>query len=399
MLNRKKNEYKKNFIGIILLGIVLRFLLLLVIGTDKQNDWEYGIIAENIVNGKGYSFYYIEDGRIIHDIKKDTNPAPSAYMAPGYVYVIVLVKYISSPPIENFVAFGFNLLFYIATMFYLFKVALTIFNNKIAFISIIIYAIIPEFIYSTYSLGTTQIYHLLLIAIVYYSLKETNSKMLLLPVLFGIALLFRFELFILLVLAALLMFYRKKFTQVLLILIIPTMFISPWIIRNYQTFDEFIPFSTTGGLNLFRGNNDIVIGGWHNFNTLEIISEFDGDTNKVELFLNNMYKNEALNYITDDISVSGINFIQKLFYYWFLNPIEEKSLNPIYFIPWFLMLSLAIMGFMKKKKIPTIVIIVISFHTLLAVVFIPLLRYQSMMKIVLIPFVAYGIIELLKKDK
>lgn len=399
MLDWKKNEYKKNFIRIVLLGIVLRVLLLLVIGTDKQNDWEYGVIAENIVNGKGYSFYYFEDGRIIHDIKKDTNPAPSAYMAPGYVYILVLVKYISSSPIENFVAFGFNLLFYIATMFYLFKVALTLFNSKIAFVSIIIYAIIPEFIYSTYAIGTTQIYHLFLIAIVYYSLKETNSKMLLLPVLFGIALLFRFELFLLLVLVAILMSYRKKFTQALLILIIPTLFISPWVIRNYQTFDEFIPFSTTGGLNLFRGNNDIVIGGWHNFNTLETISGFDGDTSKVELFLNDMYRNEAISYLTSDFSVSGIKFIQKFFYYWFLNPIEDNALNPIYFVPWFLMLSLAIMGFIKKKKMPTIVLIVISYHTLLAVVFIPLLRYQSMMKIVLIPFVAYGIIELIRKNK
>lgn len=399
MLDWKKNEYKKNFISIVLLGIVLRVILLLFLGTGGQSDWEYGIIADNIVDGKGYSFYYFDEGKLTHEIKESSNPAPSAYMAPGYVYLLVAIKFISNSHIENYIAFGFNIILFIATMFYLFRITESLFNRKVAIISILIYAIIPEFIYTSYSIGTTQIYHLFLTLIIYYSLKSTNANKFILPVELGIAILFRFELFLLLMMIVILMIIRKNYTQVLLLIVIPTLFLAPWVIRNQQVFHEFIPFSTTGGLNLYRGNNEIMIGGWHNFNTLEKLNNFKGDTSRIELFLNDMYKKETVNYITSDYTVSTVNFVKKFFYYWFVNPNEEKALNLIYIVPWFFLLSLSIMGFVKRKKLPTIIAMIIIYHTILAIVFIPLLRYQNMMKIVLIPIAAYGLIEILKKEK
>ena len=399
MLEWKKNEYKKNFLSIVLLGIVLRVILLLFLGTDGQSDWEYGIIAENIVDGKGYSFYYYDEGKLTHEIKEGSNPAPSAYMAPGYVYLLVAIKLISNSHLENYIAFGVNLILFIATMFYLFRIAHSLFGGKVAVVSILIYALIPEFIYTSYSIGTTQIYHLFLVLIIYYSSKGTNANKFILPIILGIAVLFRFELFLLLVMITLLMLIRKNYSQALLLLVIPTLFLSPWIIRNQQVFNEFIPFSTTGGLNLYRGSNEIMIGGWHNFNTLEKLGNFEGDKSRIELFLNDMYKEETINYITNDYSVSTINFGKKFFYYWFINPNEEKALNIMYIIPWFVLLSLSIMGFVKRKKIPTVISTILIYHTIVAIVFIPLLRYQNMMKIVLIPIAAYGLIELLRKEK
>lgn len=399
MLEWKKNEYKKNFISIVLLGIVLRVILLLFLGTGGQSDWEYGIIADNIVDGKGYSFYYFDEGKLTHQIKESSNPAPSAYMAPGYVYLLVAIKFISNAHLENYIAFGFNIIFFIATMFYLFRIGESLFNRKVAIISILIYALIPEFIYTSYSIGTTQVYHLFLTLIIYYSLKSTNANKFILPIVLGIAILFRFELFLLLMMIVILMFIRKNYSQVLLLIVIPSLFLAPWVIRNQQVFHEFIPFSTTGGLNLYRGNNEIMIGGWHNFNTLEKLSNFKGDTSRIELFLNDIYKKETVSYITSDYSVSSINFVKKFFYYWFVNPNEEKALNLMYIVPWFILLSLSIMGFVKMKKLPNVITLIIVYHTLLAIVFIPLLRYQNMMKIVLIPIAAYGLIELLRKEK
>ncbi len=398
MLDWKKNEYKKNFLSIVLLGIVLRVILLLFLGTEGQSDWEYGIIAENIVDGKGYSFYYFDEGKLTHEIKEDSAPAPSAYMAPGYVYLLVAIKLISNNHLENYIAFGFNIIFFIAAMFYLFRIAHNLFGGKVAVVSILIYAMIPEFIYTSYSIGTTQIYHLFLALIIYYSLKGTNTNKFILPIILGIAILFRFELFFLLIMITLLMLIRKNYSQALLLLVIPTLFLSPWIIRNQQVFDEFIPFSTTGGLNLYRGSNEIMIGGWHNFNTLEKLGSFRGDTSKIELFLNDMYKEETISYITSDYSVSTLNFGKKFFYYWFINPNEEKALNIMYVAPWFILLSLSIVGFLKRKRVPTIIATILVYHTLLAIIFIPLLRYQNMMKIILIPIAAYGLIELLRKE-
>jgi dolichyl-phosphate-mannose-protein mannosyltransferase len=399
MLDWKKNEYKKNFLSIVLLGIVLRVLFLLFMGTEAQSDWEYGIIAENIVDGKGYSFYYFDVGKLTHEIKENSNPAPSAYMAPGYVFLLVAIKFLSNNNLENYIAFVVNILFYIAIMLYLFKITKILFNDKVALTSILIYTLIPEFIYTSYSIGTTQIYHLFLTLIIFYSLKSTISSKYTLPIIFGIAILFRFELFLLLMMIVILMLIRKNYAQVLLLILIPCIFLTPWVIRNQQTFKEFIPFSTTGGLNLYRGSNEIMIGGWHNFNTLEKLNNFKGDTSKIELFLDEMYKEEVFNYLKSDYKRASINFVKKFFYYWFINPNEEKALNMMYIAPWFILLSLSIVGFLKRKRLPTIITTILVYHTLLAIMFVPLLRYQNMMKIVLIPIAAFGFVELIRKKE
>ena len=74
----KKNEYKKIFIGILLFGILLRVIFFFIQGAGNQNEWEYGDIAENIINGKGYSFYYFEENNLTHKYNENASPSPSA---------------------------------------------------------------------------------------------------------------------------------------------------------------------------------------------------------------------------------------------------------------------------------------------------------------------------------
>jgi len=55
--------------------------------------------------------------------------------------------------------------------------------------------------------------------------------------------------------------FRKEGTKLLLGLAIPVVAVavlSPWAIRNYYVFGEFIPFSTMGGSALLQGNNRLV---------------------------------------------------------------------------------------------------------------------------------------------
>src|SRR5262249_50700161 len=35
--------------------------------------------------------------------------------------------------------------------------------------------------------------------------------------------------------------------------------LTPWVVRNYRVFGEFVPLSTTGGSALLQGNNDVVV--------------------------------------------------------------------------------------------------------------------------------------------
>jgi hypothetical protein len=190
--------------------------------------------------------------------------------------------------------------------------------------------------------------------------------------------------------------FRKEYKKAILLIVIPTIFLSPWAIRNYVVFNEFIPFSTSGGLNLYRGNNAIEIGGWHNVHTLSKIHSFSGDTSKIELFLNKMYKEEAFDYLNGDIGEVATNFGKKIFYFWAFNPNEGKFDIVAYGIPWAIMLFFAIFGFVKSENKSSILCAILLYHTAVAAVFVPLLRYQTMMKVALLPYLGYGIYSLFK---
>ena len=399
MIDWKKTQYKKILISILAIGIVLRIASVIVLGQEKQNTWEYGTIAENLANGKGYSFYYFDGVNIKSEYREDKSPAPSAYMAPGYVLTLYLFKTISSDNIYKVLVFFFNLLLFTITVLLLFNFTSWLTNDKAALFAVTMYCFIPEFIYTTYSLGATQLYHFFIIAIFYFALVKTKRNSIYLAIIFGVAILFRFELILLLIFFSVYFLFKKEIKKVILLAIIPTMFLSPWIIRNYTVFDEFIPTSTTGGLNLFRGNNNVIIGGWHNFETLDKVRSYNGDKDMIELYLSEMYKEEAITYITEDFGRTTLNFGKKFFFFWILNPNEEESISIIYIIPWFILLSLSVVGFYKIKDKNSLIKLYFIYHTTLAVVFIPLLRYQTMMKVMLIPFAAYGIYQLLNANK
>lgn len=56
--------------------------------------------------------------------------------------------------------------------------------------------------------------------------------------------------------------FRKEATKLVLGLVIPLValaVLSPWVIRNYFVFGEFVPFSTMGGSVLLQGNNRLVV--------------------------------------------------------------------------------------------------------------------------------------------
>lgn len=399
MIDWKKTQYKKFLFSFVAIGIVLRLASVGILGQEQQNTWEYGTIAKNLANDKGYSFYYFVGNDIESEYSSSKSPAPSAYMAPGYVLTLYLFETVSPDEYFKHLVTLFNLFIFTITILLIFNFTSWLTNEKTALFGVIIYSLVPEFIYTTYSLGATQIYHFFIISIFYLALVHKSKSETFLAVVFGIAILFRFELILLLVLFAAYYIFKKSIKKSLLLIIIPTLFLSPWVYRNYIVFEEFIPTSTTGGLNLFRGNNDVIIGGWHNFETLEKVRNYTGDKDKIEIYLNQMYMEEAVRYINEDYLRTAANFSKKFFFFWVLNPNEDESTNIIYFVPWFLLLSLSIIGLYKcRKKNDKLVLLYLSYHSILAVIFIPLLRYQTMMKIMLIPFAAYGIYLLLKTN-
>jgi len=104
----------------------------------------------------------------------------------------------------------------------------------------------------------------------------------------------------------------------------------------------------------------------------------------VDKALRNIYRNpvEELGYV-----------LEKIYDLWLFNPDDLRSANYFYLIPWFILITLFLLCLIKsfnwnKQKFIFLFLIYIN---LIVIVFFCLPRYQTMMKIALIPFAGEGI--------
>lgn len=385
MIDSRVNiKNKKILTGIIILGVALRIIsVFFYIGLDKLDQQEYGDIAENLVNGKGYSFYYYQNGSLEHDYDKNSEAQPSAYMPPLYTLIIAPLKISDDLVVENTLLACLNLMFFVLTCILLLVIVKMLFGYRASIFAALIYCIIPEFVYATTSIGTTQLYHLLILVFIYALLTKKSIPFI--SISLGLLLLLRFELILLVPILLYYLINKLGRRKTLLIISIALMFLMPWIIRNFIVFNEFIPFSTSGGLNIYRGNNEQVLGNWHNEKTLEFINNSEG-LELIEPRLSDKYKEEFYEFITVNPGKAIINFGKKIFYSITIYPIDKNTLSPLYYIPWFFLLITSIAGFRKDKS--ELLYYFIGFHLIIAVIFLPLPRYMTMMKLFLIPYSA-----------
>jgi hypothetical protein len=172
------------------------------------------------------------------------------------------------------------------------------------------------------------------------------------------------------------------------------------VVRNYQVFNEFVPLTTSGGLNFYRGNNAERLGSWGNDITNKEIIDIKRD-NKFELNLNRVYLTNALRYIKNNPGPAVRDMFVKIYHLWVIDTFDNRSYLWTYILPSIFILILFIFGFIKSYSWESYryVYLFLIYSTIIAAVFFTLPRYQTMMKILIIPFAAYGIEMLVNKFK
>jgi len=115
--------------------------------------------------------------------------------------------------------------------------------------------------------------------------------------------------------------------------------------------------------------------------------------NSFEINMNRIYENKAYNFIKNNPVKFIENAAIKFGYFWLFNWNEKRTNNFLYIISTLFLLISFIYGLIKSfswKKYSYFYLFFI-YSTLIAVIFFPMLRYQTMMKIMMVPFCAYGI--------
>ncbi len=236
-------------VGIFILSLALRIFWVLLFQDPVSGDplW-YHKTAIALLEYKDY-------------VKSPFNE-PTAWRLPGYTLVLAVLYFIFD---ESIVLAGiFNailgstiaLLIYCLARFYL--------SKKLSLLCSLIYCLWPSSIIVYVSnLYVESIYTFMVVCVLIWTAalyKNTNIKnLIILSIIIGISIYFRPTLILYpCLLFILLLFnntniYKNIFYSSLVIVII-AIILSPWIIRNYIVFDDFILTGTYGGYNLAIAN-------------------------------------------------------------------------------------------------------------------------------------------------
>lgn len=374
---------------ILILAVLVRFIFsLLFLDLDRSNYFEYGDILINILSGNGYSLAYTIDNFAY--------AYPSAYMMPGYVFFLFPFFFITDLITRNMLIVSFQTFINIMVILISYKFALNYFTERTAIINVIILSFLPEFVYASQMFNPTIFYHLGVILVFYYLQKkdsvEKNKSDFIIGLISAGLIYFRgeFLLFIIFVICVKLLYREVKSAVIIFSVVI--LCISPWQIRNYYLFNDFVPLTTSSGLNFYRGHNPYSIGDWGDKKIFEQLIKFKGN-DKYEIEMNGVYFNHALESVKDNPGQEIINTFKKIYHLWISNPNDERTSHAVYFFPWLFLLVCFLIGIIKtfswsRHKYSYLFFI---YSTVLGIVFFALPRYQTMMKILVIPFSAYGI--------
>ncbi len=386
---------------IVIISIILRIIFLFkFVDLNSDHYQEYGYIAYNIVNDRGYSLNYHNANEYRPYFNIDEKPFQSAYMPPAYVYYIVPFLEIDNIWIRNVLLYSSQIILSIFVLIMIYYLTKDIFNEKVALIASFIYAVFPEFIFTIGVSGPVVHFHLAIIAILYVFHKEnltTYKQIILLSLLFAIGIYLRSDFLLYFMILMFYLIYKKNYKNAILVTTFVAILLSPWQIRNYMIFDEPV-ITTNGGFNIYRGHYP---GSSFKFLTgddvqQELKANFSNP--KFDLIQNKVFNKYAVKYFKENLAKDTFEGIVNIFKFIFIQTEDPRSTNPLYFIPWLIMLPLSIYGMIKSRglNINTYIYLYIIINIAIVFIFFAIPRYQTLAKIVLVPYFAFGIVELMK---
>lgn len=350
---KKKIKFKFSILFfLILISFLARLIAVLFYG-DTRIDNEWGILLNNLYNYKTYAFYEFENKLI-----------PSSYMPPLYPFILLFLKIISFNKINILnLIFAFQILLSLISIYIFYKINEQFFSIKTSIINSFIFSFLPLNIYAVTQTSsiTLQIF-LSLLFLRYFFLTTTNTSnknILIFSIICGLSLLTRGE-FILILIPTLiykLIFKKINILNLIKILLISFIIVSPYLVRNYINFEK-IHIANVTGYALWKGNNpSLKVEGFENFNKFEDIKsklENIPYDNFYETKRDNIFFKAAMKNILGEPDVYLLLYIKKIFSFYFfdINSTYKNYYHFMHIIPIALISILSLPGlviFLRSK--------------------------------------------------
>lgn len=370
-----------------------------MVDLKKDHYYENGYIAKNIINDRGFSLNYDRSNELRPYFNIDEQPFPSAYMPPAYVYYLSIFMTIENIQIRNIALYSSQIILSLFLIFLLFKFINEVFDEKIAIISSLIYAIFPEFIFTIGIANSIIHFQIILIAAVYFiwksdlNLENSFYVDLQLSIIFALGIYFRSEFLLFFIIYLTYIFYKNKRKSSLTTLLLVVLLLLPWQIRNYQVFDKFVFLTTNSGFNIYRGHYPGDDFQFHIEDKVydEMMSYYENPN--FELIQRDIFTKYAIEFIKSDIMSSILTGFDNIIKFALIQYKDPRAQHPLYLIPWIIMLICSVFGIIKfrGKPINKFIYFFILSNLITVFIFFAIPRYQTSAKIVLLPYFAYGV--------
>lgn len=359
---------------IIAISFFIKILLVLLLKEGRNPEsFEYETIANNILSGEGFIYYFF-------------GVAQRAFLQPLYPVLSAVVYYLTNHShmamliIQSLVSSLIPLAVYF--------IAIRLASHRQALLAALLVAFHPGLVvYSVFKLHSlvldTFLYLLFIVAVLKFIENPGVKNAFLAGIIAGFSLLSRITIlpFSGICLVFMYIFPRgiekvKRIKYILIICAFALLVYSPWIIRNYKVMHKFVFMQTCAGENLWVGNNPLSSGSAIT-ETGESIHgrmpiEMRQTLNRLDELQQVRYYNEYfLKFIKEQPRAFVKLFLKKLFYFWWFSPhtglLYKKLWLQIYKIYYGLAALLAVVGLFcllfkyKSNYLYTLILLIYMF--------------------------------------
>jgi len=342
----EKNFETKGILVLLIVGLLLR-LIAIYLYSDEVLTNEWAVIIKNFKLTGTFGVNVVQDDLFaIPTLANEGDKVlPTIYMPPLYYYLIYVIDLLfdNFSYITNYIIILQTCLSLIS-IFLFYKIIRNLEKNTILiFIATSIFAFFPLNVYVSSQISSITLQIFLLLNFIFflteYLKKKTITNLIFFSFFSALLILTRAEfiLFYFLTILFFFIYFKKNFKSLFFSILFTILIISPYIYRNYITFNE-ITITKSFGYNLLKGNNpNFKVEGSPEFieenfprNKLNIKTD-----KYYEIKLDNFYKSEALKIIKNDYLTYFKFYLKKVYSFIFFNKDSTYSdyFNFMHIIP------------------------------------------------------------------
>ena len=378
----------RNKIIILTAIIISRFFSIYYFGITEENyvksSNEWGVLVSILEK------YHMFGFRIV-----DQEVMPTIFMPPLYAIFLYFIK-ILTPNFSTYILTVqlLQTLFSVISIFYMLKILLIFFSKKISYIGTWIFILFPLNVFAISQISSVTIQILLITLFFYYFIKiiktEKNRYLIFFSIISALLIFLRGEFFLFYFFTMFFFVLEKKFKIVIASFLITIFLVSPYLVRNYKIFC-IITLTKSAGFNLFKGNNPRSTVEGSPMLNLEDIKKLSTKTykkainikkqDKYDLIIDNLYKEDAINFILDNPLRYIKLYFLKLFAFIFFdtNSTYPNYYNFFHIVPKILIAITTVLGIIftiTKKNLLSFFSLYYCLNAMILSIFFILPRYS-----------------------